>query len=232
MSARTQSLAVTIASITLLAFSWRTAHAALTINSGFVHATATAICGNASQTTTPVDINLTSTGGGNSASANAFDAASGFPSQSSFINGGVTRTGSFLSFSGSGSVTGGPPGTSSSASVNGTVTFTIDVTQDYTATNSPPSPFPNPDYFFQGGTLFNSSNTALANFGGQTVTLTPGQYHIDWSMSTARQAGSGGSGSGNLALTPVPEPATLGLLSIAPVLLRRRRSTPHNHLAH
>jgi hypothetical protein len=208
----------------------RASGASLSIDSGSVHASATANCGNVFVTTTPADVLLTLTGAANSASASASDPPSGYPSQSTYVQGGVSRTGSELDFTGFGSCTGGPPGTNSYGTVGGTVYFTIDVIQDYSATATPTPPYPY--YFSYYGTLYDALNNTVATFGNQTVTLTPGQYHVTWSMGPFRNAGTGGSGSGALKLMPLPEPGMLGVASIAALWMARRRIPRHARVDH
>jgi hypothetical protein len=201
--------------------------AVTTLNSGTIHGHAYAGVGALTQDNTPPDSILTppSTGIGFSASASVYDplyGPGGSQSTSLFTNATLSAAGT-ININGSGSCTGGSPGTYSYGSATGSLSFTLTTTQSYIAMLTNPATYPN--YFSESVTLLDSlNNTVLAGSG--PITLTPGQYHLDWNVGTFRAAGSGGFGSGSYSLAPTPEPGCFSLLPLAILALRRRAHAP------
>src|SRR5436309_2244077 len=139
MNTRSRAIA---AFLTVITFFTLSTQAAITLNSGTIHGHAYAGVGALTQDNTPPDPTLTppATGISFSASASVYDPAYGSGgSQSTYVSTYANLVLGVININGSGSITGGSPGTYSYGSAAGSVYFTLDTTQGYVATLTNPT---------------------------------------------------------------------------------------------
>jgi hypothetical protein len=202
--------------------------AGVIFNSGSLHATATAGEWSGppfSKTNTPPDVVLSGPSGSTSASVSS-DTVPTVSASVSENFGMITNPGPGIPMIDiSGSTTnikypsGGP---SSSASASGTVVFNENLLQGFTANLSTGK------YTSANITIKDAANNTVLSMStsgiqsaSSPVTFSPGAYTMTWSLASIFVVGT--SGTSNMSFQVIPEPASMALLIMPTLAMRRKR---------